>query len=74
MLNIPVKFDDLLSVIEQLPAEQKQIIRQRLDVEWSERFGAALAAVHADMPVSIPQDELEADINAAIDDVRHSKS
>ncbi len=74
MLNIPVKFDDLLSVIEQLPAEQKQIIRQRLDEEWTVRFGAALAAVHADMPTDVPEDELEADVNAAIDAVRRSKS
>jgi hypothetical protein len=74
MLNVPVKFDDLLSVIEQLPAQQKQIIRQRLDEAWTERFGAALAAIHADMPTDIPEDELEADINAAIDEVRRSKS
>jgi hypothetical protein len=70
MLNVPVKFDDLLKVIEQLPSDQKQIIRQRLDEEWSARFSAALAAIHADLPIGISDEELNADIQAAIDETR----
>jgi hypothetical protein len=33
MLNIPLKFETLLDIIDALSAEQKQIIRQHLDDE-----------------------------------------
>ena len=70
MLNIPVQFDDLLRVIDQLSAEQKRIIRQRLDEEWSARFGDALDSLHADMPTDISDVEVQSDIVADIDEVR----
>jgi hypothetical protein len=31
MLNIPIKLDDLLNVLDKLPEDQKQIIREHLD-------------------------------------------
>jgi len=66
MLNITVQFDDLLKVIEHLPAEQKRIIRERLDAEWAARFGDALASLYADIPRDIPEAEREADIETAV--------
>jgi hypothetical protein len=33
MLNIPIKFDDLLKVVDSLSPEQKRLLRQRIDGE-----------------------------------------
>ncbi len=33
MLTIPIKFDDLLKVVDDLTPQQKQILRQRIDQE-----------------------------------------
>ena len=66
-----LKFDDLLRVIDELPAEQKRIIRQRLDEEWSARFGDALESLHADIHTTYVSDaEVEDDIVTAINEVR----
>ena len=33
MLNIPIKFDDLLKVVDTLSPEQKRLLRQRIDTD-----------------------------------------
>ena len=35
MLNIPIKFDDLLKVVDSLSPEQKRVLRQHIDTESS---------------------------------------
>jgi hypothetical protein len=70
MLNIPIKFDDLLKVVDTLSPEQKRLLRQRIDETWSTRFGKALDDLQADLPTGLSEDEIQADIEAAIRDVR----
>ncbi len=65
-----VTFDDLLKIVDDLSPEQKRVLRQHLDEDWAARFGAALAAVHADMPAGLSDQEVQRDVDAAIDDVR----
>ena len=65
-----VSFDELLQIIDQLPPEQKRAVRQRLDDDWSARLQQALAAIHADMPTNVPENEIAADIAAAIQESR----
>lgn len=33
MLNIPIQFDDLLKLVEQLSPEQKRVLREHLEAE-----------------------------------------
>ncbi len=70
MLNIPVRFDDMLKMLLNLPPEQKRIIRQRLDEDWAARFGNALDAIHDDLPDGLSDEEIQADIEAAIEQSR----
>ena len=65
-----VSLDELLKIIDQLPPEQKRAVRQYLDDDWSARFQQALGAIHADMPTTLPEDEIAADIEAAIQESR----
>jgi hypothetical protein len=74
MLKTPVNFDDLLELIDQLSSQQKQIIRQRIDEDWSRRFRAALDDIHQDMPTHISEEEVERDIEAAIEETRREQS
>jgi hypothetical protein len=74
MLNIPIRFDDLLKAVDKLTADQKRVLKQRLDEDWAARLGSALADIHADMPAGISEAEIEADVEAAIDETRRSKS
>ena len=66
MLNIPVRFDDMLKMLLNLPPEQKRIIRQRLDEDWAARFGNALNAIQDDVPSKLSDEEIQADVEAAI--------
>ena len=68
MLNI--KFDDLLKVVDSLSPEQKRLLREHLNENWSDRFGKALTDLQADVPTGIPEEEVQADIEEAIRQVR----
>ena len=70
MLNIPVKFEDLLKVVDMLSPEQKRILRQHVEENWATRLDQSLSDIHADMPTNIAETELQADIEAAIASVR----
>lgn len=72
-LLLRVNFDDLLDLIKQLPPDQKRIIRQEIDADWSTRFEQALNAIHTDIPPGIPDEEAEADIEQAIREVRSGR-
>ena len=75
MLTIPIKFDDLLKVVDSLTPEQKQILRQRIDeVGWSKRLGNALDDIRADIPIDLSEEEIQADIESAIREVRSKTS
>jgi hypothetical protein len=65
-----VTFDNLLKMVDDLSPEQKRILRQHLDEDWSARFGATLAVIHANMPAGISQEEIERDVEDAVEDVR----
>ena len=73
-LMLRISLDDLLDLIAQLPSEQKRLVRQRLDEDWSARFGQALDAIHADMTTHVSDNELEAEIEQAIREVRSRQS
>ncbi len=62
-VNIPVDFDNLLAIIDRLPAEQKQIIRQHLDEPSApaESPFKKLARLAAQTPVEF--DDAYSDIN-----------
>ena len=70
MSTAPINLDELLKMIDELPPEQKRAVRQHLDEDWSARFRQALDAIHADMPAGIPDDEVDADVEAAIRESR----
>lgn len=74
MLNIPIKFDDLLKVVDTLSPEQKQLLRQHIDGSWASRFGKALDNIRANIPADLSDEEIQADIEAAIRDVRAKNS
>jgi hypothetical protein len=69
-LLLRITFEDLLDLIRQLPPDQKRIVRQQIDADWSTRFGAALDAIQADIPPGISDDETQDDIDRAIGEVR----
>jgi|GEM_PF-2600573 len=65
-----VEFENLLNVVEQLSVEQRAILRQLLDDDWASRFRQAVAAIRADIPAALSEEEINADIEAAIAEVR----
>lgn len=69
-MRLSVSLDDLLRAINQLDPEQKRMVRQQLDDDWAVRFGQAIDAIRADIPSGISADEVEADIEQAIREVR----
>lgn len=69
-LMLEVDLDDLFALIAQLSPEQKRAVRERLDEDWSARFGQALDAIHSRIPADIREDEANADIEQAIREVR----
>jgi hypothetical protein len=71
MMVLPkVEFETLLDVVEQLSPEQKHILRQRLDDDWASRFRQVVTAIRADIPADLSEEEINADIEAAIAEVR----
>lgn len=72
MLNIPVRFEDMLKMLLDLPPEQKRIIRERLDEDWAARFGNALDRIHDDIPSGLSDEETQADVEAAIEESRRN--
>jgi len=69
-----VEFENLLNVVEQLSVEQRAILRQLLDDDWASRFRQAVAAIRADIPAALSEEEINADIEAAIAEVRHTQT
>ena len=57
-------------MIDNLSPEQRRTVRQHLDEDWSARFRQVLEAIHADMPTDILEDEIAADVEAAIHESR----
>jgi hypothetical protein len=70
---LPIKFEDLLELVTRLSPEQKRMLRQRMDEDWSARFGKALDAIHAEIPPDISEEEAQTDIEEAIHQVRADK-
>ncbi len=70
MLNIPLKFDDLLKVVDTLSPEQKRLLRQHLADNWSTQLGKALDDIQADVPSGLSDEKVQTDIENAIEDVR----
>lgn len=65
-----VEFDQLLGLIPRLSPEQTQTVRQQLEDYWFHQFGEALKSIHANVPTDISEDDIQADIEAAIHEVR----
>jgi hypothetical protein len=71
---LPIRFEDLLELVTRLSPEQKQMLRQRMDADWSARFGQALDAIHAEIPPDVSEEDAQADIEEAIRQVRTGKT
>ncbi|MBN1203101.1 MAG: hypothetical protein JXJ20_14725 [Anaerolineae bacterium] len=72
-LMLKIDLDDLFELIKQLSPEQRRLVRQRLDLDWSTRFAQALDAIQADIPPAITDDEAAAAIEQAVREVRTGK-
>jgi len=67
MLNFPIQFDDLLKIIDSLSPEQKRLLLQHIDENWSKRLGKALDDLQADFPIDLSNQTIKTDIEAAIE-------
>lgn len=72
-LMVPVNFEDLLALVESLTPEQKALLRERLDDEWSARFGKALDDIQVGIPAGVSGEEAQADVEKAIDESRSAR-
>ncbi|GIK65247.1 MAG: hypothetical protein BroJett018_30410 [Chloroflexota bacterium] len=73
-MTLPViEFEQILESVDKLTSEQKEILRRKLDGEWASEFRAAINAIRADMPADISEEEIQADIERAIEEVRSMK-
>lgn len=68
-----VEFERLLESVDKLTSEQRRRLRRKLDDSWASEFREVLESIKKDMPTGISEEELQADIEAAIREVRDSK-
>lgn len=68
-----VEFERLLESVDRLTPDQKDVLRRKLDGEWASEFRAAVNAIRADIPTNISDEEIQADIEQAIEEVRSTK-
>ena len=67
MLNLPIQFDDLLKIIDSLSPEQKHLLLQHIDENWSSRLANALDDLQIQSPIELSNDAIKPDIEAAIE-------
>jgi hypothetical protein len=68
-----LEFEQLLESVDKLTSEQRRRLRRKLDESWPERFGQVLDSIESRLPKDISEEEIQADIEAAIREVRESK-
>lgn len=72
-LVIKIGLDDLLSLIDQLKPNEREILRQHLIQHEADDFRSTLANIHARMPQNVSEEEAAQDIQATLNEVREQK-
>lgn len=68
------RIEEVWELVTKLQPQEQQIIRRRLNETWAKSFGRVLDSIEARLPRNISEEEIQADIEAAIREVRESKS
>lgn len=64
------EFATFMQRVDLLSDEQKAILRHKLNDEWSRDFGRVVGEIRASVPADISEEEVMADIEEAIREVR----
>jgi len=64
------ELEQVLTLINQLGATEKLLIRRHLERDWAEQFAALLDRIQARVPPDISEEEVYADVAKAIREVR----
>jgi O-phosphoseryl-tRNA(Cys) synthetase len=64
------ELEQVLTLINQLGATEKLLIRRHLERDWAEQFAALMDRIQARVPPDISEEEVYADVAEAIREVR----